>query len=254
MRIEGESMVGLTAFRRALTALVVFAGVGTGGALAEGQTSIAGVACQVISTTGDADNMEPNYWAWADRAEFSLLASMRPVAEGALLYAPELGGELEASFAALNGLLVRDEAGGLALQTLQIRWPLTVLKHDGQLYSIIQMAHDQRLPIGLSLSAGGNPLGDIEFAPGVFDPNSPIVGFDSETSDAIHDKLMLNEGFSFRLMAGGAVYSTIEPDTASYKAFIEDRLVPAMDEARRQDAEEPCTFMDPAATLDSIMF
>jgi hypothetical protein len=224
------------------------------GTFAQESGSIAAVACEVISTTGDADNREPNYRASADRAEFSLLANMRAVAEGVLLYAPELGGEVASGFAVLNGLVVRDDTGGLALQTLQIRWPLTVLKHEGQLYSVIQMAQDQQLPIGLSLSAGGNPLGDIELAPGVFDPNGQVVGFDSATAAAIHDKLMLNEGFSFRLMAGGDVFSAIEPDTAGYKAFIEDKLIPAMDEAKRQDAEDPCTFLDPQSILDSIKF
>lgn len=223
-------------------------------AVAQSGDSIAAVACEVISTTGDAENMQPNYRAAANRAEFSLLARMRQVADGVLLYATDQGGEMTSGLAALKGVLVRDENGAFGMETLQIYWPFTVLKHDGQLYNVIQMAHDQQVPIGLSLSAGGNPLGDIEFVSGQFDPNSPVVGFDSATATAIHQALLRNEGFSARLMAGGDVFSTIEPDTATYKTFVENTLIPAMDEAKRQDAEDPCTFVDPQAILDSITF
>ena len=221
-------------------------------ALAEGDTAT--IACEVISTTGDFVNLEPNFWASADRAEFAILAFMRPVADGVLLYADEQGGELTRAYAAIKAAAVRDGKGGLRVEKLQIQWPHTVIRHDGQLYSVIQMAHEQSLPIGLSLSAGGNPLGDIELAPGVFDPTSPIVGFGADTASTIHDKLMANEGFSFRLMAGGAVYSTIEPDTARYTAFISERLIPAMDEAKRKDAEEPCSSANPMDVLKTIQF
>jgi hypothetical protein len=235
--------------------LAAMAGPGAAtGTSAQSSNSIAAVACEVVSTTGDAENMEPNYRAFADRAEFALLAQMRQVADGVLLYAPDLGGEMASSLAALKGVLLRNADGTFGMETLQIHWPLTVLKHDGQLYSVVQMAHDQQVPIGLSLSAGGNPLGDIEFVPGQFDPNSPVVGFDSATATAIHEGLMRNEGFSFRLTAGGDVFSTIEPDTASYKAFIEIKLVPAMDEAKRLDAEDPCTFLDSPDPLESLLF
>lgn len=212
------------------------------------------IACEIISTTGDFENLEPNYRASADRAEFAILAYMRAVADDVLLYAEEQGGQMTSGYASIKAAAVRNPAGGVRVENIQILWPHTVRKIEGQFYSVIEMAQQQRLPIGLSLSAGGNPLGDIELAPGAFDPTSPAVGFNPDASATIHDKLMLNEGFSIRLMAGGAVYSTIEPDTARYSTFISDRLVPAMDEARRRDAEAPCTSDNPMDVLESIQF
>src|SRR5690606_13403351 len=48
------------------------------------------------------------------------------------------------------------------------------------------------------------------------------------------------------------VYSTVEPDTAKYSSFVSETLAGAMDEAKRRDAEDPCTFVDPAAYDDYL--
>lgn len=240
--------------RRRVVAALAAGGLATLGGIARAraQTSVAAVPCQVSSTEGTLENMQPNYWATATRVEFVFLARMRAVADGVLLYATEFGGEIAQAVAGIKAVATRDESGTLQVEQMQIHWPLTVLKHEGQLYSIIQMAHDQGVPVGLSLSAGGNPLGDILFAQGAFDPNQPVVGFDAPTSASIHQGLMRNEGFSARLMAGGVVYSTVEPDTAKYSSFISQTLAGAMDEAKRRDAEDPCTYVDPATYDDYL--
>lgn len=237
----------------ALLGAVFVAGLApaSGGARAE---DAATVACEIIRTTGDFDNLEPNFRASADRAEFVFLAPMRAVAENVLLYAEEQGGELIRGYAALKGVLLRDSTGVIIMDRLQIHWPHTIIKENGQYYSIIAIAHDKGAPIGLVMGSGGNPLGEMELRQGEFDANTPVLGFDHDTSSTIHAKLLENEGFSARLMAAGEVFSTIEPDTAQYSAFITGTLLPAMDEARQQDETAPCSSANPIEVLDSIQF
>lgn len=212
------------------------------------------IACEVISTTGDFENLEPNFRAGANQANFNFLAPMRPVADDVLLFAEEQGGEIIRGYAAFRFSLQRQADGSIAMERMELHWPGTVVKHEGQLYTIIQIAHDRATPIGLVLELGGNPLGEIELRPGEFDPLSMVVGFNGPTATAVHEKLMENEGFSARLMAAGEVYSTIEPDTAAYLAFVTTTLLPAMDEARRRDTEAPCTTENPMEVLESITF
>jgi hypothetical protein len=228
-----------------------FTPASAGGALAE---DAATVACEIIRTTGDFENLEPNFRAGADRAEFVFFAPMRAVAENVLLYAEEQGGELTRGYAALKGVLLRDSTGAIIMDRLQIHWPHTVIKENGQYYSIIAIAHEKGAPIGLVMGSGGNPLGEMELRKNEFDSNTPVLGFDHDTSSTIHRKLLENEGFSARLMATGEVFSTIEPDTAQYSAFMTGSLLPAMEEAREQDETAPCNTANPIEALESIQF
>lgn len=157
-------------------------------------------------------------------------------------------------YAAIKGVLLRDSTGTVAMDQLQILWPHTIIRQNGQYYSVIAVAHERATPIGLAMGSGGNPLGEMELRPGEFDPNSPMLGFNHDTSSTIHNKLLENEGFSARLMAAGEVLSTIEPDTAQYFAFMTGTLLPAMEEARRQDQTSPCSSANPIDTLRSIQF
>lgn len=234
---------------RAWAGVVVIAGFASGASAEDGT-----IACEIISTTGDFDNLEPNFRASADRAEFTVLAPMRAVADTILLYSEEQGGEMIRGYAALQGVLLRDAGGSIGMDRLHIRWPHTVIKSERQYYSIIQVAHERGTPIGLVMASGGNPLGEMELTPGAFDPNSPMLGFNHDTSSTIHAKLLENEGFSARLMAAGEVFSTIEPDTAQYSAFITATLLPAMEAARQQDITRPCTTDNPMEVLESIQF
>lgn len=241
--------------RRRVVAALAAGGLASlaGAARARAQgTSIAGVACEVVSTTGDLENRQPNFRATAARAEFAYLAPMQAIGDSITLYAAELGGATAEGVAAIKAALVRDADGTVAVEGLQIVWPYTVMSHDGQYYSIIQMAHDQGAAVGIAIAAGGATLGEIVFEKGAFDPNQPVVGFNAATATAIHEALMRNEGFRVSLVAGGQVYSEIVPDTADYRAFIEGKLIPAMDEARRQDAEDPCLFTNPDDYLTGL--
>jgi hypothetical protein len=79
-----------------------------------------------------------------------------------------------------------------------------------------------------------------------------VVGFDAETAALIQEILMRGQGFSASLVAGGEAYSVMEPNTAAYASFIGETLMAAMDEARRKDAEEVCTFLDDQDVLGGL--
>jgi hypothetical protein len=209
---------------------------GTGRASAQTQ-----VPCTVSDTTGTIENGRPNFLATADNAEFAFLAPMEALAEEVVLFSAEQGGELKSAFAAIKGKVARQGDGPLRMEKLVIHWPLTAVKHEGQLYNVIQVAQDQQKPVGIILSAAGQSLGDVVFEPGSFDPNRDQFDFNGEVSHLIHEKIMAREGFSIRLVAGGAFYSAIHPDTYAYSRFILETLIPAMDQARRRDVASGCT-------------
>jgi hypothetical protein len=237
----------------ALAGAVLWMG-GPAAAVAQGGNSIAGVACQVAYTDGNAENRDPNYVATADRAEFAFLAPMAAAGDGAMLYSDELGGAVAEGVAAIKGTVVRDGSGALSVEALQLAWPHTVLTVNGQYQSVIAMAHDQNVDVGLAIVAGGVELGEIPLAKGVFDPNLPLVVLGPDAIGPIHAGLMSDEPLEMNLVVAGLTFSTVAPEPGAYAAFIDETLVAAMDEARRQDAEEPCTFADPDAFLELLDF
>lgn len=221
---------------------------------ATGLASIAGIGrasagdsvpCEVSDTTGTLENGKPNYRATADRAEFVFLVKMTSLAEEVVLVSAQQGGEFKEGVAAFKASVVREGDGPLRMEKMNIQWPLTAVKHQGQLYNVIRVAHDQSTPVGIVLSAAGAALGDIVFEPGSFDPDQETIGFNTEVSSLIHEKLMERGGFSIRLVAGGNIYSAIQPDSYAYSRFILETLVPAMDQARNRDNLTGCTSHTP---------
>lgn len=217
---------------------------------ATGLSSVAGIGrasagepipCQVSDTTGTLENGKPNYRATANRAEFVFLVKMTSLAEEVVLVSAEQGGEFTEGVAAFKASVVREGDGPLRMEKMNIQWPLTAVKHQGQLYNVIRVAHDQSTPVGIVLSAAGQTLGDIVFEPGSFNPDQDTIGFNAEVSSLIHEKLMERGGFSIRLVAGGNIYSAIQPDSYAYSRFILETLVPAMDQARNRDNLTGCT-------------
>lgn len=200
------------------------------------------VPCMVTSNDGDIDNMRPNYWATATRAQYVFLAPMRAVAESIVLFNGQEGREPRFGVAAIKATVTRMDDEPLSIEHLEIHWPLTVFQQDGQFYSVVQLAHDQKVPIGLLLGAGAGIVGEV-ILPEAYDPNQTMVTFEPAIETTIHQALMRDEGFSAKLIAGGKVYSAVEPDTTKYVALIAT-LADAMDEARRMDAETQCTAVD----------
>lgn len=235
-------------------ATAVLVSFGASGAIAQGGNSIAGAACQVSYTEGDFENRKPNYAATADGASFAFLAPMKAVAEGVELYSSELGGAMSEGVAALKGAIVRDGDGGVAIEALQLAWPFTVVSVNGQYQGVIQMAHEQGVPVGLGIASGDTSLGTIDFVKGAFDPAQPVVGFDPDAAAAIHASLMGQDPMVITLDVGGQAFSEVTPEPGAYGAFITGTLVPAMDEARRRDAEDPCTVFDDDTYLDFLDF
>ncbi len=225
---------------------------GAGLALAQSTTSIAAVPCTVTATSGALDNFEPNFSATANRAEFAFLSRVEAIGDEVTFYAPATGGEDEQGIAAIKAIVVREGDGPLSVETMQFHLPITAIRHEGQLYGIAQMSLDQGIPVGLELSSGGEAMGSIVFEAASFDPAQPVIGFDAATATLIHEMLMRAEGFSARLVAGGEAYSVMEPDTAAYASFIGDTLMAAMDEARRRDVEEVCTYLDEQDPLQGL--
>lgn len=223
-------------------------------ALAEGESSIAGVACQVSFTEGNAENGKPNYVATADRAEFAFLAPMKVIHEGVSLYSSETGGAVREAVAAIKGAIRRDSSGEMTIEKLQLAWPFTVLERDGQYYSIVQAAHDQDVAVGLGIEVGGEEVGSIAFQKGAFDPSQPVVVFNDDAVGPIHDALMSSDPFMANLVVGGEVYSAVAPQAGAYRSFVQETLVAAMDEAKRRDADDPCLFTDPDALLQLLNF
>lgn len=220
--LAGVGALGVTAFG------------GVGRAVAEVRP------CEVSFLDATFENRQTNYRANAGRAEFSFLAEMKTLANGTVLFAPEQGGEISQGLAAIKAIVARGEDGTLRAEKVAIQWPITALKVDGQLHGVIAEAHAQQVPVGIILSGGGGEIGEIIFEPGVVDPNSDIIDFNAEVSAVIHDTMMARQGMSVRLVAGGTVFSTVQPETRVYAEFIERTLLPAMDEARRKDTEEGC--------------
>lgn len=222
--------------------------------MAQGGNSIAAVACQVSYTDGNFQNLKPNYVATANRAEFSFLAPMTAVGEGAMLYSAGGAGPVAEDYAAIKASIIRDGSGTLSVEDMELHWPFTVLVREGQYYSIIQMAHDQGVEVGLDVISGGGQLGWLAFHPGVFDPNQPAFKLDGETAIAIHSSLMGTAPLVMNLDAGGTTFSTVAPEPGAYGAFVASTLVEAMDEARRLDAEAPCDFTNPDAFMELLDF
>lgn len=222
--------------------------------LAQGERSIAGVDCTVTYADGNFDNRKPNYSAMANRAAFAFLAPMKTVAEGAMLYSAELGDATTEGVAAIKGTVVRNGDGEVSIEALQLAWPFTVLSVGGQYQGVIQMAHEQGVSVGLSIISSGESLGTIDFAKGAFDPAVPIVGFSPDAAGPIHAGLMSSESMVISLEIAGQPFSIVSPEPGAYGAFINETLVPAMNEAMRRDAEDPCTFVDDDAYLDLLKF
>jgi hypothetical protein len=196
--------------------------------------------CVVSFSAGTIEDRKPNYRATADRADFIFLVRMAALPEEVVLVSAEQGGEFKEGVAAFKATVTREGNGPLRMEKLHIQWPLTAIRHEGQLYNVIRVAHDNRTPVGIVLSAAGQELGDIIFEPGSFNPDQEVFDFNSEVSALIHDKMMERYGFSIRLVAAGNIYSMVQPDTAEYERFLLETLIPAMDEARRQDVESGC--------------
>lgn len=220
-----------------------------------GVTSIAGISrvsaqaddCSVSYLDGDLDNRQTNYRAFADTAEFAFLARIEVLAEQTVLFSQEQGGEIETGVAAIKLAVRRSEDGVLRAEKSAIQWPITALKVDGQLYSVIGEAQAQGVPVGIIFSGGGEDIGEILFEPGVFDPQTETIDFNAQVSGIMHEAMMQRRGFSVRLVAGGTIYSSIQPETMAYADFIESTLLPAMDEARRMEAEGGCSMMSDEA-------
>lgn len=212
------------------------------------------VPCEVTSYLGNMQNGLANYKAQAETAEFAFQAPMSAHGDNITLFAEELGGAAKTSNASFRGQVSRRADGGLFVESLQVRWPFTALESDGQFFNVIGMAHEQNVPVGIVLMSGDLNIAEIVFEAGKYDPNSPLVGFDTATTALVSGAMLAGPPFKLLLAIGGTVYSSIEPEDGAYGKFLDETLLPAMDEAKRKDAETPCTAeMNEYESLDCFL-
>jgi len=230
--------------RRRLLAALAAMGVGTvtGVRAQEAATGSAEATtpCVEVSYLGNLQNGLSNYAARADSADFAFLAPMTALGDGMTLFSEGLGGAARQSYGTFKGRASRREGGGLKVETLEIQAPFTAYEQDGQFYNIVGMAHEQNAPVGYVLMSGATSIGEIVFEKGVFDPNSAIVGLDTPTALLVSEAMLDGPDFKVALAVGGQFYSEIVPTPGSFRKFFDDVLLPAMDTARRRDAETPC--------------
>lgn len=217
----------------AVAATGVFGLAGIGAASAEE------TGCVVSHPTGTPENREPNFRATADRAEFEFPAPIRTLFNEVVLV-PAAGSDVKEGQAILKATASRQGSGLLAVEKIEIHWPLTAVKQGDTRRGVIALSHQQNIPVGIVLSMGLKELGSIVFAPGEFEPMRESIDFDAQVSQLIHDSMMQQQGFSMRLRSGGTDYSVVQPETYAYVSFIQDKLIPAMNEARRQDVAGSC--------------
>jgi hypothetical protein len=205
--------------------------------------------CQSIKTTGNESNGEHNYIITADLAQFAYQVPIETLVDEIVLFDPASGGGRKLAGAAVKGELERRENGTIGIKAITFWFPVTALERDGNFYSIVQMAHDQNVPIGLQLTSGTTSLGGTAMEKGVFDPNSNEQGFNGNAALAVYQALMSREPFTAELMSGGVAYSVIRVNSGGFATFVEDTLVPEMERMKLQDETAPC---DPS--LNDILF
>lgn len=196
--------------------------------------------CVEVSYLGNLKNGLSNYAARADNADFAFLAPMTALGDGMTLFSEALGGAARQSYGTFKGRASRREGGGLKVETLEIQAPFTAYEQDGQFFNIVGMAHEQNAPVGLMLMSGATSIGEIVFQKGVFDPNIPSIELDTPTMVLVSEAMLDGPDFKVALVVGGQFYSEIVPTPGSFRKFFDNVLLPAMDTAKRRDAETPC--------------
>jgi len=230
--------------RRRLLAALAAMGMGTmTGARAEDTTS--GTAeetapCVEVSYLGNLQNGLSNYAARADNADFAFLAPMTALGDGMTLFSEGVGAVGKQSYGTFKGRASRREGGGLKVETLEIQTPFTAYEQDGQFFNIVGMAHEQNAPVGFVLMSGATSIGEVVFQKGVFDPNIPSIELDTPTMVLVSEAMLDGPDFKVVLVVGGQFYSEIVPTPGSFRKFFDNVLLPAMDTAKRRDAEAPC--------------
>ncbi|SFZ82338.1 hypothetical protein SAMN02983003_1020 [Devosia enhydra] len=205
--------------------------------------------CQISYNLGTEFNGEPNYLIEADKAQFTFLTPIAALGEEIVLYDGTWTEGRKSAQAAIKGELVRFENGTIGISTIALAFPITALLRDGNLYGVVQIAHDQDALIGLQLTSGDTSIGGFAFAKGSFDPNTTAQGFSGNAALTIYQALRSDLPFKAELMSGGVAYSAITVDTPSFTAFVDETVIAGMERMRERDATTPC-----APSLNDIIF
>jgi hypothetical protein len=200
------------------------------------------VACSTSSQDGTFANPANNYQVTALEANFAFVAKIAAQGDNITLFADDAhGGVQTESLALVQGKLTRTAQGEpLAAISIGFETPLTAMEKDGEYYGIVQMAHDQKAPIGLMFYQDDTEMGSWELKPGEFDPKSRQVSFGGDGAAQIYGWLRSGAGFKAALIAGGQTFSAVTTEPGAFATFVDDTLVPAMDVMALQDAAGGC--------------
>lgn len=232
--------------RRVVAGLAAMGAVG----LAPPTRAQSTMPCRVVYTAPDFTAGVGNYAATATGAEFVYIVDIAAIGDGIVLYSSETGAANTASVAGLKGQLARAADGTVSISSLQFVWPHTAIFRDGSYYSIVQLAYDQSIPVGVVLKSGDTDLGNIVFEKGVYDPNQSGLVLDAGAIAVIYPALMSGESFNVTLMAGSGSYSSFTVPAGAFKSFVETTLATAMNQAANEDQTSPCAYSDTDAYDD----
>jgi hypothetical protein len=200
------------------------------------------VACSASSTDGTYDNPANNYQVTSKSAAFAFIGGIKAVGDGVTLFADDNhGGVKTENLALVKGNLARQSAEDpLTVSSIGFEAPLTALAQNGEYYGVVQLSHDQKVPVGVVFFDGDTQLGGWELTPDEFDPTSRDITFGGEAASQIYQWLRTSTDFKMDLAAGDTVYSVVTADSAQFVDFIDNTLTGQMNQMALQDSFSPC--------------
>lgn len=243
--------------RRLLAGLAFFGATGLlPSATRAEETTTDVVPCSTGSNSGTFSNPANNYTVTATGAQFAFVAQIKASGENIVLFADDAHGGLQTQGLALaKGSLVRDvTTNALTASSIAFETPLTAYGKDGQYYGIVQLSHDQGVPIGLAMYLDGTEFGEWELKKGEFDPTSRDVSFTGDAAQKIYENLMRGGAFRADLVAGGTVYSQLTVETGAFAEFVNSTLLPSMQSMAEADLASPCHYDPNAINYDGGCF
>lgn len=220
------------------------AALGAVGLAAPARTAQA-ASCVVQDMAGSYLDPRPVYYASANRAQFAVPAGIEAIApEGAkltLAAPPERGGTGTSRTALVKAELTRNMASETpTIKLVGFEWPVTVLDTDGNYNTIVGMAYDQNVQVGLRLLSGDAELGSVLLTPEAYQHDATGYGFNEQAAQTLHDALMTGKVFRLELVVAGTVYSRLELGANVYSDFVSNTVLPEMNRAAQLDADGGC--------------
>ncbi len=201
--------------------------------------------CVVQDLSGGYFDPHPVYRIGAKQAQFALPAEINAIvqdgAKVTLAAAPKKGGTGVSGTALIRAEMTREStADTLAIKIVSFEWPVTVLDRDGDYNTIVGMAYEQNIPVGLRLWSEDVELGTVGLSQDSYPHDSTTYGFTGDAAGTVHDALMTGKKFVLELVAGGTVFSRLELPANVYPEFVAETVIPEMNRVTQLDADGGC--------------